>query len=284
MLAHVEHLRRLTDMLYSPSVYFSPSTVLTITQRARGAAWRMGLAHAREDHLLIWVTRGTAQAIAGGRRFQFSSHTALFIPAQTLFSFTFEQTCFGQTVALPHDAPLMLPETPQMLRVREPKAQLELTGHIEAMQSESSQSLPFADAAVTAHAQLMSVWWGRYRNEIRQHNGAKRTAAQRLMDAFCALVVQSERTKLSGAPMATFAAKLGVTPTHLTRVCKAQCGLTAADLVTQHVLQRALRGLKDTQASAADISRSLGFSSPAYFTRFIASHTGRTPIQFRQDG
>jgi len=269
-------------MLYAPSVFFSPSTVLTIAQRAHGQEWRLSLPHARDEHLLIWVTRGAARAVASGREFVFGAHNALLIPAGTLFSFTWEQTCFGQTVLLPQDAPVLLPEEPQMLRVREPKAQLELTGYIEAIQIESTQAGPFADAAVTAHAQLMSVWWGRYSAGTGQDKARKPTAARRLVDAFCALVVQSQTTRLSGASMADFAAHLGVTPTHLTRVCKSECGMTAADMLTQHTLGRALRALSETPQSAAEISKALGFSSPAYFTRFIATHTGKTPTQFRK--
>jgi len=182
-------------MIYAATTPVTPSTVLTIAQRAKGAPWRLGLAHARDKHLLIWVTRGTAQAVASGRTHQFSSHTALFIPAGTLFSFTYEQTCFGQTVALPSDAPIMVPDAPELIRVREPKAQLELTGHIEAIQAESHAPKPYSDAAMTAHAQLMSVWWARYMDAAARPARKKPTAARRLMEAFCALVVSVPRRR-----------------------------------------------------------------------------------------
>ncbi len=270
-------------MVFAPTISYAPSTVLTIAQRVRGATWRFSLAHARDDHLLIWVTRGTSHAIAQGRRFSMSSHNALFIPARTLFSYEFETTCFGQTVTLPSDAPILLPEEPQLLRVREPKAQLELTGIIESIQIEAVQDQPYADAAVTAYGQLMSVWFNRYRDLHQQKPMLKASAATRLMDAFCALVVRSEfGGPLTGASMAEFAAHLGVTPTHLARVCKAQCGITAADILTQHSLGRARRALENTSEPAVEIAKRLGFSSAAYFTRFITSHTGQTPSALRK--
>lgn len=268
-------------MAVPASPLVSQSTVLTLAQRTLGDPWRLSLAHARESHLLIWVTRGAAQAVASARPYALSSHTALFIPARTLFSFTFELACFGQTVRLPTDVGLELPEEPQLIRVREPKAQLTLTGHVESLQNESMSQQPYAEQAMIAQAQLMAVWFRRYKDSTTPQTISRETASERLMNAFCALVVQSERTQLSGAPMAVFAQHLGVTPTHLARVCKASCGLSAADVLTQFTLQRARRALEDGGLPANEISRNLGFSSPAYFTRFIGTHTGKTPTQLR---
>ncbi|WP_085309001.1 helix-turn-helix domain-containing protein [Planktotalea arctica] len=254
-------------------------TVTTIAQRAGGAPWRLGLAHARPEHTLIWVTRGAARAVVEGRGFAMSSHNALFIPAGTLFSFTWETSCFGQTVLLAPRPGLDWPPDPLLLRVREPKAQLTLTHYVEAIQTEAASDLPMAAVAASAHAQLMTVWAHRF---AAPSQNEKISAARRLMRAFCALIVQSENFTSCGASMAEYAAKLGVTPTHLTRVSRAECGMTAADLLTQHSLQRACRMIEDDALKAVDVARNLGFSTPAYFTRFIKAHTGLTPSQLRK--
>lgn len=262
---------------------FQPETVLTIAQRVYGAPWRLSLAHARQSHLLIWVTRGAARAFVEGRNLSMGSHNALFIPAGTLFSFSYESTCFGQTVQLPALPELHWPERPMLLRVREPKAQLELTGYVEAIQTEAVAAAGFSDDAISAYIQLMLVWAHRYQSRTSGNTPPRKTtAAQRLMQAFCALVVQSEREGDSGSNMADFAAQLGVTPTHLTRVSKAECGVSAADLITQHTLQRARRMLESTAYPASTIAARLGFSSAAYFTRFVKTHTGQTPSEIRK--
>lgn len=253
-------------------------TVLTISQRARGAPWRLGLAHARPYHMLLWVTRGAARCMVNGQSSALGSHNALFVPANTLFSFSFEASCFGQTVSLPQSTRLEWPDDPLLLRVREPKAQLTLTHYVEAIQTEAQDAEPMAVIAAEAHAQLMMVWARRYNMTLQQ---PRTTAAQRLLRAFCSLIVHSESQPNGGGTMADFAAKLGVTPTHLTRVCKASCGMTAADLLTQHSLQRARRMLEDDALKAVDVSARLGFSTPAYFTRFIKTHTGDTPSGLR---
>ena len=171
----------------------------------------------RAQHLLIWVTRGAARCNVEAQSAAMSSHNALFIPAGTMFSFNFETSCFGQTVALPASSLLDWPDAPLLLRVREPQAQLTLTHFVEAIQKELLDAEPKARIAADAHAQLMMVWAHRY--QLLQ-KAPREDAARRLLKAFCALIAQSEYSDFEGASMAEFAAKLGVTPTHLTRVCK----------------------------------------------------------------
>jgi len=86
----------------------------------------------------------------------------------------------------------------------------------------------------------------------------------------------------SGRGVADFAAELGVTATHLTRACRAACGRTAADILTERVIWEARRLLSRDTGAVQDIARHLGFSSPAYFTRFIQHHTGATPSALRR--
>ncbi|MEO1365467.1 MAG: helix-turn-helix transcriptional regulator, partial [Pseudomonadota bacterium] len=78
------------------------------------------------------------------------------------------------------------------------------------------------------------------------------------------------------------AAALGVTPTHLSRACKASTGRTAAELLTERTLYAARISLMETTVPIQDIARHLGFGSAAYFTRFMQQHTGQTPSALRQ--
>jgi AraC family transcriptional regulator, transcriptional activator of pobA len=123
----------------------------------------------------------------------------------------------------------------------------------------------------------MSVW---LRRQITQdeHIPDKRNAGARLSARFCQMVAERYAT---GAPMATYAETLDVTPTHLTRAVKAATGKTAADILTERVVHAARDLLMTTQHSAQDIARHLGFGSAAYFTRYIQHHTGQPPSKLR---
>ena len=102
---------------------------------------------------------------------------------------------------------------------------------------------------MAAHAQLVAVWM--HRQEIDPPT-VRDTAAQRLVAAYCDLLVRRHR---SGASMADLAEALGVTPTHLSRSCKQMCGLTAAEMQTQVTLHAA----RDLIAQGGPVGRKLDF-------------------------
>ncbi len=86
-----------------------------------------------------------------------------------------------------------------------------------------------------------------------------------------------------GRDVADYAAALGVTPTHLTRACRAACGRTAHELLQDRLLFEARCLLSDTTLPVKDIAGRLGFGSAAYFTRAFHYQTGQTPSAFRRE-
>ncbi|MFD0857962.1 AraC family transcriptional regulator [Roseovarius aquimarinus] len=251
--------------------------ILTFAQWSRGAPWRLGLPHSQPRHALIWVTRGQTRANLGGLRRGIGAHNALAIPAGTLFSLEVNPACYGQVCLIAPGGPALMPDTPELLRIRDGQSQGELTALLDAMTRESSAGRPFAGEARHALAIMVTVWLRRAL--IEQEAPPRPTAAQRLTTAYAALVEQDFAT---GQPMAAYARDLGVTPTHLTRSCKAACGLTAADLLVQRVLHRAREMLEDGDDAVRHVAAQLGFGSAAYFSRFIAHHTKLSPSELRR--
>lgn len=82
-------------------------------------------------------------------------------------------------------------------------------------------------------------------------------------------------------PVSFYAKLLGVSPTHLNRTVKQLTGGTTQDLVANRLLETAKRDLIAMPSSVQHISYSLGFSDPAYFSRFFLKLTGETPRAFR---
>ncbi|MGH1354909.1 MAG: AraC family transcriptional regulator [Thalassovita sp.] len=254
-------------------------SVSSLTQWNRSGAWRLSQLHEHHKDLLIWVTKGQGLALLQGVRRGVGAHNAFHIPAGTLFSLDTGRTGFGLVVEIPHDPMLTLHDAPMLLRIRDVHAQSELTGLLDNLQRELEQNAPFAAEAARAQVTLISVWMRR--QSVAQHgpNEPKSPAGQRLVEAFSALVTQEFR---SGKPMAEFAAMLGVTPTHLSRACREFAGITAADILTQRSLYEARMMVEATQTPLKQISEDLGFGSPAYFSRFMLQHTGKTPSDLRR--
>ena len=154
----------------------------------------------------------------------------------------------------------------------------ELTTLMEAATREQQKARPLTKQAMEAHVSLISVWLQR-QMAAEEHVQNRPNAAARLSAKYCKRISAHFRDPLT---MTDHAEALGVTPTHLTRACKAATGKTAADLLTERILYEARDLLTQTQVPAQDIARHLGFGSAAYFTRFMQHHTQFTPIALRK--
>lgn len=100
-----------------------------------------------------------------------------------------------------------------------------------------------------------------------------------LAEKYAALV---ERGFRSGKGVSDYAEQLGVTPTHLSRICRDASGRPALAILQERIMHEACTMLVDSDMAARDIAAELGFSSAAYFTRAFSKLTGRTPSEFRK--
>ncbi|MDC0737059.1 AraC family transcriptional regulator [Cognatishimia sp. SS12] len=258
----------------------SQITIRTLAQLSANDPAALQLMHVEEDHLLLWITRGQGVLTLDGQRRGFGTHNAIFVPAGHIWSIDLGRHSLGQVVRIPAGAAPALaefPQMPQQLRIQDGLLQAELTGLLDDMSREQQQSRPFFEDALCAQAGLIAIWLKR---QLALLPAAKKPSASvRLMTRFSALAAQEYD---SGASMADLAAKLGVTPTHLTRVCKQSSGLTAAQILTQCLTVAARKKLQREQTSFKQISETLGFASPAYFTRFMQQHCKATPTEIRR--
>lgn len=240
-------------------------------------AWQTALSHSRSDHLLIWITRGQGRMCLNGGQRGFGPHSAIFIPAGTLWSAEFSRQCLGHVLTM--TGPLLppFPASSCHKRVTSLQEQTRLTSMFEAISREQSAQAPFWRRAVQAHCELAAISLRRQPDTGSQD--PRQTAAQRLCLAYCQRVAGLQDRQ---ATMADHAAALKVTPTHLTRVCKAEAGKTAAALLTERQLHSARTLLIASDMPIRDIASQLGFGSAAYFTRFITQHTGQPPSGLRK--
>lgn len=240
--------------------------------------WRSELPHSRESHALIWITRGQGRAVIDGVLRGVTVHTALCIPAGTMIHLDLSPQSFGTVCVVPSRSLVLMPDQPTILRVRDAQAQSELSVLLETMQREQTSNRPFVDEAMNAHATMLTVWLRRAIIDQRDDR-LELSAAQRLAMAYSALI---ERDFTSGKNMGDYAKALGVTPTHLTRACRASSGMTASDLLTQRTVYAMRDLLETTDHPANRIAAMLGFKSAAYFSRFVLQHTGQTPTALRK--
>ena len=267
----------LTSMPFDPT----PSEeiqVLPLSRLAPDGAWQTELAHDRNEHVLIWITRGQGRYMMDGHTRGFGVHSALVFPSRSLWSLELGRQSLGQVLSVPVTSPVAMPDTPLHLKITETKEQARLNSMLEAMVQEQSGHPALWRRAMQSYSELISI-------QLRRLPPSgplppqRPSAARRLSRAYCQRVAENHDSR---ATMADHAAALNVTPTHLTRVCKAETGKTAATLLTERQLHAARSLLINSEMPMREISESLGFGSPAYFTRFISQHTGQTPSALRK--
>jgi AraC family transcriptional activator of pobA len=83
-------------------------------------------------------------------------------------------------------------------------------------------------------------------------------------------------------PVADYAARLGVTPTHLSRVMRAATGRPASATIQERIIREARRNLAYSNLSVSQVAYALGYDDPAHFSRVFRRATGLSPRQFRQ--
>ncbi len=101
----------------------------------------------------------------------------------------------------------------------------------------------------------------------------------RLVDHFRELI---DRHYRQGWQVQDYASVLGVSLAQLRAACVAATGQHPIKLVHACIVTEAKRNLIFGEMSVEQVAYWLGFSDPAYFTRFFKKETGKTPSQFRK--
>ena len=263
-----------------------PQNRLALTAIAQNAAqgrWRTEAMRSHSSPRLIYVARGQGRITIAGLTSGYGANNLIYIPAGTMYGFEVGPTVYAQMLTIPTAMATEWPLEPVHLRLRDVVAQKELAVHLDALERELKSDLPSHQRAAHYQLGLLSIYFER-QLELRDDDtkdARADTASARLVAAYTDLI---ERDFHQHMGVADYAAKLGVTPTHLARCCRQTSGKSALALLNDRILFEARLLLRDSKAPVQKIAGDLGFGSAAYFTRAFQAQTGLTPSQFRKKG
>jgi len=145
----------------------------------------------------------------------------------------------------------------------------------EAINSDYLRPAPARELQLHSLIGLIGVW---LRRQVDNRQRQAPSPGQGCLQAFSSLIEAHFREQLS---IEQYANRVGVTPAHLNNLTRRFTGFTAQEMVHQRLLLEAKRQLIYTALSAKQIAEGLGFSEPAYFSRFFKRLTGLSPKAFR---
>ncbi len=252
--------------------------LVAIPRLAAGGRWRVEAMRTLSEACLLWFTKGQGRITVAGQTRGYTAHNAIFIPAGVMHGFEVGPQVFGTAVFFGKGSDVTLPAQPLHLRIREVHAQQEVNVILDMIQREAEADTPAHDRAARHYLGLLGVWLERQAVKAAGDT-AKPDATRRLVSRYTDLLEKEFR---AGKGVGELAEMLGVTPTHLTRCCRAACGRSAIDILQDRRLFEALRLLAETRTPVGRIGESIGFTSPAYFARAFQARTGVSPTAFRR--
>lgn len=245
-------------------------------------------AHRHEGFFqLFLITAGSGEMSGADGVLDFSAPCVLFVPPGTVHGFRFGRDSDGIVVTALADrlaaiaaADRQIAEFAAMRRVVPLDGSAQARMAVQALETiERELSRPAAGRSVLLEALMTAAIVGLVRSagaeavEERPEDRDSRRVEQLI--ALVRVHFQEHR------PVGFYAARIGVSPTHLNRLARSRTGLSVQGLISRRLLEVARRDLVFSPSPVQKIAYSLGFSDPAYFNRFFRRMTGTTPGAFR---
>lgn len=256
----------------------------SIPARASLHDWTIAPHRHHNLHQFFWIEAAGGEATLEGRRFPLAPMAAITLPAMSVHGFRFRPGTEGWVVTLPvatlarqlDDAPGLRAALTRSALVRPLDSPLWI---FDAVALEFAGSGLGRAKSLASLAALLATWFARaLAGQASDEEGPEAQGSAALLARFQAMVEADYRSPRS---IGDYAATLGVTPTHLSRVCRGVTGSPASRLILERRLLEARRALAYTSMQVAEIAYMLGYNDPAYFARVFAKATGESPSAFR---
>ena len=138
----------------------------------------------------------------------------------------------------------------------------------------------FRDELLHIHIQaLLYAFIREVGEELRQAPPQDLTRASQQARLFFDLLAMRRGHLRSVSEVATL---MNLTPKHLSRVIKEQTGETPIHFIHQYMMRAITQELRYSSKTAKEIAFQQGFSSLAFFGKFVKQQTGLTPTEYRK--
>lgn len=254
-----------------------------LARRSRRSGWRIR-PHLHVDlHQIFLIDEGRGVLRADAKVLAFAAPCLLVIPAGCVHGLEMAAGSAGTVLTLGEAlAQDLLTRAPELSDALAEAARVEGPGHkgvgaaFGALCDEFAGCAPGRAAALESGllALLVSILRALPRRPLRAAN-----ADAALVASFRRLLDEAGPHR---RPVNSYAADLHVTPKRLRLACARTAGMSPKRMILNRVALEAQRLMLFSPLSAAQIAYELGFSDPAYFSRFFRKATGTPPRHYRR--
>lgn len=260
----------------------------SIAARSRLHDWHIK-AHRHADLVhLLHIRQGKVELHLEGTERHLEGPLLIVVPAMTIHGFRFSRDIDGHIISLAQPlATHLIEQLEHQGEVLDRAAHYPLAGQdeaatiaslVEQIDKEYRRPAEGRDPLLHALIQALSVQLARRAERRRPILARRHDKGQAHLQRFQALI---DAHYAEQPTIETLASQLGMTSAHLNTLCRRLAGRSALQLLHERLLLEAKRQLTYTNMTISQIADTLGFSEPAYFTRFFKRHTGFSPKAFR---
>jgi AraC family transcriptional activator of pobA len=247
----------------------------TIQSRSRLHDYRIAPHRHEQFFQVLSLTGGRGEVTLDGTPFKLRPHTIVVVPALTVHDYSFSRNIAGIVVT-------MMERDLATFGIELPEAQVmpgspDLSAALDSLVAEADHPGVAHNAAMRAHLTLLLVTLARHRQHTIPTGEIDRSRLH--AQAFRQLVARRFRqTRRIG----DYADEIGISQTHLNRICRDVLGASALAVIERRIALEARRQLLFSSLSIKQIGTELGYDDPAYFTRFVTRSLGASPAAIRR--
>lgn len=266
----------------------------SIPERSRLHDWEIRPHRHGDLAQLLYLSRGSALVEIEGTQTLVERAAVQVIPPLTIHGFRFSTDVDGYivTLAAPLLASLQAHLGKQQTMLSQPglyPVEASDQRHVDTLftaiadEYTSAATAPGRDLLLQSLVAALAVWLCRRQSSAPPGEHSKEgTRGERASEYMARFTLLLEAHFREHWPVDEYARRLDISTVHLNGICRRLHGNSALGVVHQRLLLEAHRNLIYTSLTVNQISELLGFSEPAYFTRFFKRLSGMTPSAFRR--